>query len=166
MLTMDLDGGSRQHEYGLGYMVPSRVRIRVERILSNVSGVIVHLQALKGSIAEDEVSSISRPSAESEDGDEEDAARHSVHRRYSHFDQLQRALSTRYPILALPPLPPKAVSSGMDERFLEQRRHGLERWLRRIARHPVLCRCHLFKAFLEAENNAVFLIPSPSAERR
>lgn len=50
----------------------------------------------------------------------------------------------------IPRLPPKQL---MLDSLLEERRRGLQRWLRIIAKHPVLCVDPLFVAFL-ADNSA------------
>ncbi|KAI9440745.1 hypothetical protein H4582DRAFT_2110825 [Lactarius indigo] len=57
-----------------------------------------------------------------------------VQRRYSEFVFLWDCLIRRYPFRLLPQLPPKRI--GPDESFLEQRRKGLERFLRVVMNHP------------------------------
>lgn len=69
-----------------------------------------------------------------------------VHRRYSEFTFLWDCLVRRYPFRLLPQLPPKRI--GPDEMFLEQRRRGLERFLRFVINHPVIKDDALLGTFL------------------
>ncbi|KAI9433431.1 hypothetical protein BJY52DRAFT_1198651 [Lactarius psammicola] len=69
-----------------------------------------------------------------------------VQRRYSEFAFLWDCLVRRYPFRLLPQLPPKRI--GPDESFLEQRRKGLERFLRVVINHPVIKEDALLGSFL------------------
>ncbi|KAH9074842.1 hypothetical protein EDB83DRAFT_2353764 [Lactarius deliciosus] len=69
-----------------------------------------------------------------------------VQRRYSEFAFLWDCLVRRYPFRLLPQLPPKRI--GPDESFLEQRRKGLERFLRVVMNHPVIKEDALLGSFL------------------
>ncbi|KAI0251426.1 hypothetical protein BJV78DRAFT_1361570 [Lactifluus subvellereus] len=69
-----------------------------------------------------------------------------VQRRYSEFAFLRDCLVHRYPFRLLPQLPPKRI--GPDESFLEQRRKGLERFLRFVMNHPVIKEDALLGTFL------------------
>ncbi|KAI0272764.1 hypothetical protein BC834DRAFT_966732 [Gloeopeniophorella convolvens] len=69
-----------------------------------------------------------------------------VQRRYSEFAFLWDCLVRRYPFRLLPQLPPKRI--GPDESFLEQRRKGLERFLRFVINHPVIKEDALLVTFL------------------
>ncbi|KAI9510052.1 hypothetical protein F5148DRAFT_977311 [Russula earlei] len=69
-----------------------------------------------------------------------------VQRRYSEFAFLWDCLVRRYPFRLLPQLPPKRI--GPDETFLEQRRKGLERFLRFVINHPVIKEDALLGTFL------------------
>ncbi|KAF8488383.1 hypothetical protein F5888DRAFT_1753380 [Russula emetica] len=69
-----------------------------------------------------------------------------VNRRYSEFAFLWDCLVRRYPFRLLPQLPPKRI--GPDEMFLEQRRKGLERFLRFAINHPVIKDDALLGTFL------------------
>ncbi|KAF8273177.1 hypothetical protein EI94DRAFT_1564763 [Lactarius quietus] len=69
-----------------------------------------------------------------------------VQRRYSEFAFLWDCLVRRYPFRLLPQLPPKRI--GPDESFLEQRRKGLERFLRAVMNHPVIKEDALLGTFL------------------
>jgi len=69
-----------------------------------------------------------------------------VQRRYSEFTFLWDCLVRRYPFRLLPQLPPKRI--GPDGMFLEQRRKGLERFLRFVINHPVIKEDALLGTFL------------------
>ncbi|EDQ89891.1 uncharacterized protein MONBRDRAFT_18806 [Monosiga brevicollis MX1] len=84
-----------------------------------------------------------------------------VQHRYSDFHALYKYLVEKYPGLLVPPPPPKsAVGTGMmkfksqgDEvtPFIEQRQFALERFMQRIAAHPILRSDDVFKTFLTTE---------------
>ncbi|CAK9305006.1 unnamed protein product [Gordionus sp. m RMFG-2023] len=109
-----------------------------------------------------------------------------VWRRYSDFEILREYLISSYPFLLIPPLPDKRVNStlnGMvtyawhklllevneDEEFLERRRKRLEKFLHRLASHPILCRDVAFISFLQedpfyiSDKSAIASIPSRMA---
>lgn len=58
-----------------------------------------------------------------------------VLRRYSDFYWLWEILTRRFPIRAVPNLPPKKLG-GKDDSFLEKRRKGLLRFINAVVRHP------------------------------
>ncbi|KAL7413741.1 hypothetical protein BDY24DRAFT_387978 [Mrakia frigida] len=61
-----------------------------------------------------------------------------VERRFSNFLALQSYLRRKFPSLAIPPLPEKQYSGRFSDDFIEARRGDLERWMRRVTRHPVV----------------------------
>ena len=69
-------------------------------------------------------------------------------RRYSDFAWLHQQLM--YPNVVIPPLPEKAVTGNTDPSFVAVRRHGLERFLQRVVKHPVLQFSSDLQMFLEA----------------
>lgn len=72
-----------------------------------------------------------------------------VYRRYSDFAWLADILSSTYPGVFVPPLPPKKAFGNKSEEFLiAQRRPGLERFLNRILRIPVLADSAAFQMFV------------------
>ncbi|KAE8258144.1 hypothetical protein A4X13_0g1883 [Tilletia indica] len=78
-----------------------------------------------------------------------------VERRYSDFTWLADILIKRYPFRCLPSLPPKRVTVPLpgphlsnDNSFLEQRRKGLQRYIRALFCHPVLSKDDLVVVFL------------------
>lgn len=83
-----------------------------------------------------------------------------VRRRFTDFVFLSKALSKDYPACAVPPLPDKQRMEyvrgdrfGTD--FTQRRAHSLQRFLSRLALHPILRRAPILHSFLEsAEWNA------------
>lgn len=71
-----------------------------------------------------------------------------VSRRFSHFVAFEKALRQLCSGLVIPTLPERRILGRLDERFVEQRRKDLERWLYRILRHPVLRSSQPAKTFL------------------
>ncbi|BGP15849.1 hypothetical protein JCM10213v2_003838 [Rhodosporidiobolus nylandii] len=98
------------------------------------------------------------PSDPSSEADE--ALSLTVTRRFSHFTALHALLSARFfvPLVMIPPLPPKALGAGrFAEGFVEQRRRDLERWLEKLARHPVVGRSEELRDFLQLEDEKELL---------
>ncbi|EGD75430.1 hypothetical protein PTSG_06505 [Salpingoeca rosetta] len=83
------------------------------------------------------------------------ASEMSVQRRYSHFAWLRTQLARCVPGRIVPPVPPKhdLTMNKFSEQFLETRRAGLERFLRRVAAHSVLSHNPAFVAFLELKTH-------------
>ncbi|XP_013782874.1 sorting nexin-4-like [Limulus polyphemus] len=83
-----------------------------------------------------------------------------VWRRYSDFENFHKYLETAYPFIVIPPLPEKRVLHAWqkltvdkyDTDFIDRRRAGLEKFLLRVAAHPLLSRDSVFKNFLQEEN--------------
>lgn len=79
-----------------------------------------------------------------------------VWHRYSEFDVLHQYLLHTHPSSIIPPLPEKKLNSiwtkmttdKFDGEYLEHRKISLEKFLHRIATHPVLHDDNIFKAFL------------------
>ncbi|KAF8141549.1 Vps5 C terminal like-domain-containing protein [Boletus edulis] len=76
----------------------------------------------------------------------------SVLRRYSDFLWLYETLSMNNPGVVVPPAPEKNPFGRFDEQFVQQRRLALEKCIRKMADHPVLCKDPDFKFFLENDN--------------
>lgn len=68
-----------------------------------------------------------------------------VERRYNDFLHLHSQLLTKYSNRMIPKLPPKQL---MLDSFLEERRSGLERWLRLMSHHPLFSLDEVLKCFL------------------
>eukprot|EP00697_Spironema_sp_BW2_P007659 gnl/Spiro4/22006_TR10812_c0_g1_i1.p1 gnl/Spiro4/22006_TR10812_c0_g1~~gnl/Spiro4/22006_TR10812_c0_g1_i1.p1 ORF type:complete len:480 (-),score=103.35 gnl/Spiro4/22006_TR10812_c0_g1_i1:72-1511(-) len=81
------------------------------------------------------------------------APRFSVSRRFSDFEWLSNLLCRKYPGVFMPPLPEKsALLQRTNAEFLETRRAGLERFLKRIAGHPLLEQCPELIVFLQGDD--------------
>eukprot|EP00050_Salpingoeca_kvevrii_P006703 m.291100 g.291100 ORF g.291100 m.291100 type:complete len:426 (-) comp12408_c0_seq1:55-1332(-) len=74
----------------------------------------------------------------------------SVLRRYSDFDWLRQVLRHEFRAQIVPPVPPKhsLQRNKTDKDFLERRRRGLERFMQRVAAHPILNTSDAYHAFL------------------
>ncbi|TFK82332.1 PX-domain-containing protein [Polyporus arcularius HHB13444] len=89
------------------------------------------------------------------DPDEEPPSpmRITVHRRFSHFVALHTALTRLLPGIALPPLPEKQYAGRFSEDFVEARRGDLERYMNRVARHPIARYAEVLTFFLGCESD-------------
>ncbi|OWZ24589.1 Sorting nexin 1 [Phytophthora megakarya] len=72
-----------------------------------------------------------------------------VERRYSDFLWLHHQLSKQCAGYVIPPLPAKVVGLLQGPEFLEHRRAGLERFLRKVVTHDELKNSNYFRSFLE-----------------
>lgn len=85
-----------------------------------------------------------------------DLPEYSVRRRYQDFDWLRNKLEESQPTHLIPPLPEKFVVKGVvdrfSEEFVETRRRALDKFLKRIADHPVLSFNEHFNIFLSAKD--------------
>jgi hypothetical protein len=75
-----------------------------------------------------------------------------VPRKYKQFLWLYDRLAENFPCISLPPLPVKQGSG--QERGKEARRKGLEKFLRKVARHPVLGCTRFLKVFLTEDTKS------------
>ncbi|KAI8381253.1 uncharacterized protein BYT42DRAFT_565865 [Radiomyces spectabilis] len=78
-----------------------------------------------------------------------------VRRRFQDFVWLHNVLFVHYPACFVPPLPDKhrmeyVKGDRFSKEFIERRRVSLERFLMRIARHPILGKSEFFVMFLES----------------
>ncbi|KDE07079.1 hypothetical protein MVLG_02652 [Microbotryum lychnidis-dioicae p1A1 Lamole] len=87
-----------------------------------------------------------------------------ITRRFSHFVHLHTLLCSSYPILVIPDLPSRAYARRFERGFVESRCRDLQRWIRRVVRHPVLKGTNELRDFLMLENEEGklehFLLPS------
>lgn len=78
----------------------------------------------------------------------------SVRRRFRDVVTLSDRLAEAYRGFFIPIRPDKSVVEGQvmqKQEFVEQRRLALERYLRKLAKHPAICRSEELRLFLEAE---------------
>ncbi|KAI9021596.1 hypothetical protein CLU79DRAFT_702786 [Phycomyces nitens] len=81
-----------------------------------------------------------------------------VMRRYSEFESLKTALTHLHPSLLVPPIPEKHGITDYahvqkrvkdDKEMITKRKRTLQRFLRRLVSHPILCHEHIFHCFLD-----------------
>ncbi|KAJ1978004.1 Vacuolar protein sorting-associated protein vps5 [Dimargaris verticillata] len=77
---------------------------------------------------------------------------YTVRRRYRDFHWLFTQLHQSNPGVIIPPVPEKQSLGRFQDEFVENRRHGLEKFLKRVATHPLLNDHPDFKLFLTSEN--------------
>ncbi|KZT25671.1 PX-domain-containing protein [Neolentinus lepideus HHB14362 ss-1] len=124
--------------------------------------VLVHspskrTSSLSGAYTIYSVTSLFHPTAQQDAQDDEAPSgspmRITVHRRFSHFVVLHTALTRRLPGIALPPLPEKQYAGRFSDDFVEARRGDLERYICRIARHPIARYAEVLTFFLGCESD-------------
>ncbi|XP_073519405.1 sorting nexin-30 isoform X3 [Phyllobates terribilis] len=85
-----------------------------------------------------------------------DLPEYSIRRRYQDFDWIRNKLEETQPTHFIPPLPEKFVVKGVvdrfSEEFVETRRRALDKFLKRIADHPVLSFNEHFNVFLTSKD--------------
>ncbi|RCI03328.1 Autophagy-protein 20 [Rhizopus stolonifer] len=82
-----------------------------------------------------------------------------ANRRYSEFESFRKSLVKLYPTCLVPPIPEKHSFSDYtthkqkdDTTIIEKRKRMLERFLKRIADHPILHQEHIFHRFLDGNH--------------
>nr|XP_061806615.1 sorting nexin-3 isoform X2 [Nerophis lumbriciformis] len=92
----------------------------------------------------------------------------SVRRRYSDFEWLRAELERESKVV-VPPLPGKALIRQLpfrgddgifDDSFIEERRHGLEQFLNKVAGHPLAQNERCLHMFLQDESVDKHYTPS------
>ncbi|KAJ2721646.1 intercellular trafficking and secretion [Coemansia sp. Benny D115] len=83
--------------------------------------------------------------------------RYALRRRFQDFAWLQEQLGKQFLACVVPPLPGKhrmeyLTGDRFSEEFVSKRKHGLERFLKRVLLHPVLRTSHHLTVFLEAKD--------------
>lgn len=71
-----------------------------------------------------------------------------VQKRYSDFFAFRKALQTRWPGVFIPSMPPKKVYGNMNNAFLEDRKKGLEKFLKGVARYEFFVTSKEFNLFI------------------
>jgi len=79
----------------------------------------------------------------------------SVIHRYKDFEWLWGQLKSKYEHIIIPPLPEKAVTGNFEPTFIQLRRGALEKFLQRVAAHPVLQNSEDLQIFLEANDETL-----------
>ena len=81
----------------------------------------------------------------------------SVYRRYRDFEWLHQALRLRFPACVIPPIPPKNALGKWYNDESEQilkRKLGLQRFLRKVSQHRLVCDSDDLKGFLTEADHA------------
>ncbi|CBY31268.1 unnamed protein product [Oikopleura dioica] len=71
-----------------------------------------------------------------------------VKRRYKHFDWLAARMKEQFPISLLPRLPEKQQNGRFDENFVNRRKTLLNKWVKEVCRHPIVCNSKLITSFI------------------
>eukprot|EP01121_Diplochlamys_sp_Union-15-3_P014892 TRINITY_DN4814_c0_g1_i19.p1 TRINITY_DN4814_c0_g1~~TRINITY_DN4814_c0_g1_i19.p1 ORF type:complete len:470 (+),score=97.46 TRINITY_DN4814_c0_g1_i19:37-1446(+) len=71
-------------------------------------------------------------------------------RRYRDFSWLHSGLKAEFKTVIIPPLPEKSITNRFSPEFIEYRRYELEKFLRRVIKHPKLVDSVYTKTFLES----------------
>ncbi|XP_078264889.1 sorting nexin-9-like [Rhinoraja longicauda] len=73
----------------------------------------------------------------------------SVYHRYKHFDWLYGRLLEKFgSAILIPSLPEKDIPWRFSEDFIQSRMGGLQTWISRISRHPVISQSEIFQHFI------------------
>jgi len=88
-----------------------------------------------------------------------------VSRRYKHFVWLRERLLEQFPATSIPSLPEKQFGGRFEEEFIETRRKLLERWMNRLAFHPVIRSSKVFHHFLQTEDYKEWKAGKRTAEK-
>ncbi|OMJ94109.1 hypothetical protein SteCoe_2739 [Stentor coeruleus] len=75
-----------------------------------------------------------------------------VKRRFSDLDWMHYQLSSKYKGFIIPSRPDKKLIKNTDEKFIEERRLQMEKYLNIIAKHPILGLSIAFKIFTQTAN--------------
>ena len=59
-------------------------------------------------------------------------------RRYKEFHLMRTALANRWPGVYIPGVPPKKAMGNLEEAFLQERRHFLDKFIKQIGRYGFL----------------------------
>lgn len=68
-------------------------------------------------------------------------------RRFSEFFALREALASRWPGVYIPAIPEKKMMGNKDDKFVEERRALLERFMKELAKFEYLTDSKEFKVF-------------------
>lgn len=68
-------------------------------------------------------------------------------RRYREFFALRNILIARWPGIYIPSIPEKQLVGNKDNKFIEERRHLLERFMKELAKFDYLIQSKEFKIF-------------------
>lgn len=98
----------------------------------------------------------------------------SVWRRFNNFELLRQYLCSKYPSAIVPPIPEKTLNfkisklgaDKFDPQFIEKRRTGFERFLRRVLAHPTLGKAPIVLRFMQNQNWRQFLTVTENGKEK
>jgi hypothetical protein len=88
-------------------------------------------------------------------------------KRYNDFFNLRAAILTRWPGIYVPPIPPKKAVGNKEDRFLDERKHFLERFLLMTSKMDHIMKSDEFRLFSRPSgeiDKAVQMLPTVSPD--
>ncbi|CAD8163391.1 unnamed protein product [Paramecium octaurelia] len=76
-----------------------------------------------------------------------------VIRRFSDFRLIRQFLITKWPGCYIPPLPPRKAIGNMDQKFIDDRMHSLQDWMRIMAQTKYFWYSEEFQLFIKANGD-------------
>uniref|UniRef100_A0A4W3IKB9 Sorting nexin-9-like n=1 Tax=Callorhinchus milii TaxID=7868 RepID=A0A4W3IKB9_CALMI len=90
----------------------------------------------------------------------------SVYHRYKHFDWLHCRLLEKFgSLIAIPLLPEKDIPWRFSDEFVLGRMGGLQAWINRMSRHPVVAHSDIFQHFIRTTDVKEWKIGKRIAEK-
>ena len=78
-----------------------------------------------------------------------------VYRRFSEFYLFHEKLTTRYPGLFIPPVPPKKAQGKLEEDLVNERMYFLQTYLLALCSYPILCKTIEVQMFFRPQAKTV-----------
>ncbi|XP_078416310.1 sorting nexin-9-like isoform X2 [Cetorhinus maximus] len=90
----------------------------------------------------------------------------SVYHRYKHFDWLYCRLIQKFgSVIPIPLLPEKDIPWRYSDDFVQARMCGLQAWISRISRHPIISQSEIFQHFIRRKDEKEWKAGKRSAEK-
>ncbi|XP_078088154.1 sorting nexin-9-like [Mustelus asterias] len=90
----------------------------------------------------------------------------SVYHRYKHFDWLYCQLIEKFgSVIPIPLLPEKNIPWRYSDDFVQARMGGLQSWISRISRHPIISQSEIFQHFIRRRDEKEWKAGKRSAEK-
>ncbi|XP_067897178.1 sorting nexin-9-like isoform X1 [Heterodontus francisci] len=90
----------------------------------------------------------------------------SVYHRYKHFDWLCCRLIEKFGlVIPIPLLPEKDIPWRFNDDFVQARMGGLQAWISRISRHPVISQSEIFQHFIRRRDEKEWKVGKRTAEK-
>ncbi len=81
-------------------------------------------------------------------------------RRFSEFFALKEALTARWPGIYIPAIPEKKLMGNKDDKFIEERRAMLERFMKELAKFDYLIQSREFRVFIRERGDIEKILTS------